>query len=699
MLHRIGSIEDGDKESIVDQIINEFDLKYVDIEGEAYLGYPIYIDEIANRRICVDLALVTRIGIFIFNILLDAVTDYCQIQDEIYMKVKAKFEKQPFLVKKRELIFKFYTITYSVEKIKIQEDNLIGFSVKNIIDIIDEYKEDSVFSDTKYNNILSGIQEAYGINNRIERSDAENGTKAFYINQMNSLIEKYDGRQMEAILADTRGIQRIRGMAGSGKTIVLARKAVELHMAHKEWTIVVTYSTRSLKNQLVNLISKFYAAKNDGSDYDRTKIRVMQAWGSSNAIGVYYDICLKHGVSPWNFTEAKNKYGKNRAFSKVCEMALKEISIFSKMYDCILIDEAQDFDKNFMSLCLKILGDEQRLVYAYDELQKLNEETMPTPIEIFGQDISKDTPLTVCYRNQGPAIVTAHAIGMGLYRKNEGLLQIPGSADVWNAIGYSSDEPIQEGKSALLYRTEETSPVLLKVDSNEIIDFLSYNNFIDLRLSLLEMLKRDIKEEHLLPSDIMIIDMDGIESSQNRDILMNLLYADDDYEDEFMIHSAGTTSPEDFFRKNSIVYTSIFRAKGNETFMVYIVNAQKCINSLTPRSDRNALFTAITRSKGWVRVLGYGDEMRTLCEEFNEIRSNEYKLKFDKYPTKEEQNELILNNKDLDDSIMKTIGNTRNMIKKLRNEENITDARLIMELLGISTKEELLRSLSEEEEY
>ena len=28
--------------------------------------------------------------------------------------------------------------------------------------------------------------------------------------------------------------------------------------------------------------------------------------------------------------------------------------------------------------------------------------------------------------------------------------------------------------------------------------------------------------------------------------------------------------------------------------MVYIVNAQRCINSLIPRSDRNALFTAIT---------------------------------------------------------------------------------------------------------
>lgn len=68
------------------------------------------------------------------------------------------------------------------------------------------------------------------------------------------------------------------------------------------------------------------------------------------------------------------------------------------------------------------------------------------------------------------------------------------------------------------------------------------------------------------------------------------------------VHTAGAASPEDFFRERSIVYSSVRRAKGNESYMVYIVNAQKCVNSLQRRTDRNALFTAITRSKGWVRV-------------------------------------------------------------------------------------------------
>ena len=56
---------------------------------------------------------------------------------------------------------------------------------------------------------------------------------------------------------------------------------------------------------------------------------------------------------------------------------------------------------------------------------------------------------------------------------------------------------------------------------------------------------------------------------------------------------------------------------------MYIVNAQKCVNSLRRRSDRNGLFTAITRSKGWVRVLGYGEDMDALAQEFEEIKKTD----------------------------------------------------------------------------
>ncbi len=262
----LGKLE-GQKSGVANEFICEFNRQYPNVKGELYLGYPIYVDEIANRRVCVDMALITTFGVYIINFLAESVTDYGQIQDDIYAKVESKFKKQPFLFKKRRLIFDFYTITYALADIEEIDEYTLVKNTAELISFIEETRLIDGYSDDLYGKILSGIQEAYGINTHKERQGAEAGTKAFSIGQMSSLIEKYDTRQMAAILSDTSGIQRIRGMAGSGKTIVLARKAVELHTAHPDWDIVVTYSTRTLKEQLISLISRFYAAKNDGAKY------------------------------------------------------------------------------------------------------------------------------------------------------------------------------------------------------------------------------------------------------------------------------------------------------------------------------------------------------------------------------------------------------------------------------------------------
>jgi len=700
----LGKIEDAQKNEIAQEFIRAFSEKYSDVCGELYLGYPIYIDEIAQRQTCVDIALISRIGVFIINIVKNAVTDYGQIQDDIYAKVESKFKKQPFLFKRKRLVFDFFTITFSIPDLQEIDEYPLVSNVDDLICYIDSVKEDTEFNDDLYEKILSGIQEAYGINIHKERGIVSEGTKAYAISQMSSLIEKYDSRQMEAILSDTAGIQRIRGMAGSGKTIILARKAVELHTAHPDWDIVVTYSTRTLKDQLISLISRFYAAKNDGAKYNESKLKVMQSWGSATSKGVYYEICLRHGIEPQNVNEAKVKYGKQaNLFSKVCGEVLASVKEFTKMYDCILIDEAQDFDKNYLQLCLKVLDSSKRLVYAYDELQKLNEEAMPDPVQIFGQPIDHDTPLTVCYRNQGRAIVTAHAMGMGLYRK-DGLLQLPGSSSVWEAIGYISDAPIEEGKPATLYRTKETSPELLKVDPDDIIRFLSYESSNDMYQALLDMIQDDLGANELLPRDLMIIDMDTFDYNKNRQILTGLQFTQNYFDGSvhnvhnhpryaFKIHAAGAANPEDFFREDSVVYSSIRRAKGNETFVVYIVNAQKCVNSLRRRSDRNGLFTAITRSKGWVRVLGHGEDMDALAQEFEEIKRHDFKLHFDEYPDKETQKRIFLNNKDVAPKDVEALGSTKQLIDKLTAGAGVSKLQLMQELFGMS-REELIKELS-----
>ena len=67
-------------------------------------------------------------------------------------------------------------------------------------------------------------------------------------------IANLDNQQSRAVIETVEGVQRIRGLAGSGKTVVLALKAAYLHAQHPEWKIAVTFNTRSLKGQLLSLI-------------------------------------------------------------------------------------------------------------------------------------------------------------------------------------------------------------------------------------------------------------------------------------------------------------------------------------------------------------------------------------------------------------------------------------------------------------
>lgn len=96
--------------------------------------------------------------------------------------------------------------------------------------------------------------------------------------------------------------------------------------------------------------------------------------------------------------------------------------------------------------------------------------------------------------------------------------------------------------------------------------------------------------------------------------------------------------------------------------------------------------------------MGYGDEMKQLCQEFEETKNHDFKLYFKRYPTEDEKKQLILNNKDVDASIIKSIGTTRALFNKAKEESNVSNLQLMMEVLGVSTKEELLKMLMNEGE-
>ena len=96
--------------------------------------------------------------------------------------------------------------------------------------------------------------------------------------------------------------------------------------------------------------------------------------------------------------------------------------------------------------------------------------------------------------------------------------------------------------------------------------------------------------------------------------------------------------------------------------MVYVINAQDCYTSEKENeiaAVRNRLFTAITRSKAWVRVLGFGSGMEKLMQEFEEVKKHNFKLDFI-YPTQEERKRMNIVNRDMSNT-------QRNVLKRRQN--------------------------------
>lgn len=89
--------------------------------------------------------------------------------------------------------------------------------------------------------------------------------------------------------------------------------------------------------------------------------------------------------------------------------------------------------------------------------------------------------------------------------------------------------------------------------------------------------------------------------------------------------------------------------------MVYVLDAQYAGSAFNEVSRRNTIFTAITRSKAWVRVCGFGATMAGIATEVEAVRNADFKLKFT-IPTVEQLAEMRRVNADLRSSVTSARG-------------------------------------------
>ncbi|MFQ6758934.1 MAG: helicase [Deltaproteobacteria bacterium] len=681
-----------------------------DLEGTLYIGYPIIGTPEGSFPIDALLVSPTK-GLVLFSVVEGrTLPDYAEAQDEGFNKMQAKLLQHQTLIRKRKLLVGIHTVTFApaIAKLDADEEYLLC-NADNLVSAIEELED---FDPAVFPSLVSVIQAIStlrrGRKKRDLRDQNSRGTK---IKTLEDSIANLDSQQSAAVVETYEGVQRIRGLAGCGKTIVLALKVAYLHARHPDWFIAVTFNTRSLKKQFENLITTFVLEQaNEEPDWD--KIRILNAWGApggSNRTGIYYEFCRDHGVEYLDFGTAKNRFGSDKAFEEACDIALQGAKQFVPKYDAVLVDEAQDFAPNFLLLCYEYLKDPKRLVYAYDELQNLGNRSLPPVEEIFGKNTDgtarvvihppepgkpkQDIILDTCYRNSRPVLSTAHALGFGVYRA-EGLVQIFENKNLWFDIGYQEDNgEIEDGEIVTLTRTPKSSPEFLEKHSpvEDLIQFEVFDTPEAQTAWLVAEIKRNLTEDELIPDDIVVINPDPLKTKdavgEARRTLMQM---------GINSNLAGVTTIADVFTEpGTVTFTGIFRAKGNEAAMVYVINAQDCFGALSPRHVarvRNRLFTAITRSKAWVRVLGVGKSMSALKAEFEKVKTENFALHF-RYPTENERKTMTTVNRDMSkaeqDRSAKRRNNFADIIASLDSGDSFIEdypASLVKKLLAHAKK-------------
>ncbi|OIP69356.1 MAG: DNA/RNA helicase [Oscillatoriales cyanobacterium CG2_30_40_61] len=448
------------------------------------------------------------------------------------------------------------------------------------------------------------------------------------------------------------GAQRIRGIAGSGKTVLLCQKAAQMHLKHPNWDIALVFFTRALYSQIETLIDQWLKRFSNGDvqySQAKTKLKVLHAWGARNRPGFYRTICEQNNITPGTVADTQYR-SPNEGLADLCNRLLdgKEIQ---PMFDALLIDEGQDlvteddlkyqdndeYKQTIYWMAYQILRpvdpenpEQRRLIWAYDEAQSLDTLKIPMAKELFGEsltnlvtgrhkgNIKKSEIMHRCYRTPGPILTAAHAIGMGLLRPN-GMLSGLTDQKSWKAIGYevtkgSFNPP---GQQITLHRPPENSPNLVpKLWGDSVLEFEVYNSRQEELEALAEKIKYNLNHDGLKPSqDILVVVLGSTFEAMDLETEVGNFLMDQGI--KIYIASAKRLNqvnpkypdinPDRFWYDGGVTVSRIHRAKGNEANMVYVVGLDHVAKNESNPNFRNQLFVGMTRSRGWVCLSGVGD--------------------------------------------------------------------------------------------
>jgi len=281
-----------------------------EIDGILFLGYPLLEGNTSSKNVDA-LFLSQKYGIVVFSFWdrESNIEEIKEIQDIQLSLIESKLKKQPMLnVRGKGLKITVNTATFSSKFLESKDDNgYLLFSQKtSFCSFLEELVPENNIDKEVFDLALSIIQAASRVRAGERRRDIQkNDSLAAKLQKIENQISLLDDSQNRAIVETRDGPQLIRGMAGTGKTIVLAAKAALLHTFFPNKRIAITFFSRSLYDIFKTLVNRF-CLDMSGFEVNLEKVHILHCWGGKDIPGLYRKFCVENDVRFLPYGVAKN---------------------------------------------------------------------------------------------------------------------------------------------------------------------------------------------------------------------------------------------------------------------------------------------------------------------------------------------------------------------------------------------------------